>query len=199
MGSLGAVVIGGLIGLVSGLASAALTQHYSERREWTFKARDERRSAYLEFLTELDVALQFLDDVERAINDSTGVHAFGPQGDEGPTRTATEERLRSLMERADGVSDQARRALNRLQLVAGQPVYIAALEPVSKVTLIKYDLRQLLTGEVPNDRRFKLIPVNSRERGHDDVVAAMREDLARPWLEHLHGRSARRMRTGAAA
>jgi hypothetical protein len=192
MGQLTGVVVGGVIAFISGLTSAAVTLYFGNRREWTFRVRDERRVAYEAFLPSLDKALLFLDGIRDTTTDHMAVIRFTSGSADAEERAAFEDRLRHIADEAEKVYEEARVATDRLWLVAGTPVSAVALEPMSKLVTLKVDIERFLRGELESGEFVSVVPFYYRRDVLGRTVEAMRRDLSEPWLPHLHDRRSRR-------
>ena len=186
------VVIGALIALISGLTSAALTLYGTSRREWIFRVREERRSAYESFLTNVRPYLDYLDERSLTIADMEAVIAVQDLEKEDPNRIAFNERLLHLEEEMGGQVRALRDATDRLELVAGTPVSAVALGFMAKLSIAQYDIRRFARAQAEGAELIESIAALSPQAFRHEVVRAMRTDLAEPWLSHLHDRSERR-------
>lgn len=131
------VIVGGIIALVSALASALLTTFTGGRREWTFRARDERRTAYERFLDEAASTWSFIDELYRLLVSDVPLGS-GVIEEKSANNEEHQREVQGLLDSILKQRDEVTAVLDRLVLVAGTPVLARAHRipiPLSEVAL----------------------------------------------------------------
>jgi hypothetical protein len=192
MDQLSGVVVGGVIALISGVVSAAITLYYTNRREWVFRVRDERRGAYEAFLPKLDKALAVMEDVGAHTGDSASLAKFRHAGRGDAFRSQFGATLVADVARLGRAHTELSDAIDQLGLVAGRPVHREALGVLVALTRLRRTIHEFVQEESTSVDLVQLVPLGYRDDNRRRVVDSMGRDLAQPWLRHLHDHGSRR-------